>query len=40
MSAPNALLELQDLRIAFAGQAVVQGVNLSIQAGERVALVG
>ena len=40
MSAPNALLELQDLRIAFAGQAVVQGVNLSIQAGERVAMVG
>jgi microcin C transport system ATP-binding protein len=40
MSAPNALLELQDLRIAFAGQAVVQGVNLSIQAGGRVALVG
>jgi microcin C transport system ATP-binding protein len=40
MSTPQALLELQDLRIAFGGQAVVHGVNLSIQAGERVALVG
>jgi microcin C transport system ATP-binding protein len=40
MNAPQALLELRDLRIAFGGQAVVHGVNLSIQAGERVALVG
>ena len=40
MSTPQALLELQDLRIAFGDQAVVHGVNLSIQAGERVALVG
>ena len=40
MNAPQALLELKDLRIAFGGQAVVHGVNLSIQAGERVALVG
>ena len=40
MSTPQALLELKDLRIAFGGQAVVHGVNLSIQAGERVALVG
>jgi microcin C transport system ATP-binding protein len=40
MSTPQALLELKDLRIAFAGQNVVHGVNLSIQAGERVALVG
>lgn len=40
MSPPQALLELRDLRIAFSGQAVVHGVNLSIQAGERVALVG
>ncbi len=40
MSTPQALLELKDLRIAFGGQAVVDGVNLSIQAGERVALVG
>ncbi|MEK7344104.1 MAG: dipeptide ABC transporter ATP-binding protein [Pseudomonadota bacterium] len=37
---PSPLLELKDLRVAFAGQAVVQGVNLRIQAGERVALVG
>ena len=40
MSTPQALLELKDLRIAFGGQAVVHGVNLSLQAGERVALVG
>ena len=40
MSTPQALLELKDLRIAFGGQAVVHGVNLSIQPGERVALVG
>ncbi len=40
MSASPALLELKDLRIAFGGQEVVHGVNLSIQAGERVALVG
>ena len=40
MNAPQALLELKDLRIAFGGQAVVHGVNLSIQPGERVALVG
>lgn len=37
---PSLLLALKDLRVAFAGHAVVQGVNLSIQAGERVALVG
>ncbi len=40
MSTPQALLQLKDLRIAFGGQAVVHGVNLCIQAGERVALVG
>ena len=40
MNHPQALLELKDLRIAFGGQPVVHGVNLSIQAGERVALVG
>lgn len=40
MSTPQAMLQLKDLRIAFGGQAVVHGVNLSIQAGERVALVG
>ena len=40
MSTPQALLQLKDLRIAFSGQSVVHGVNLSIQAGERVALVG
>lgn len=40
MNAPQTLLELKDLRVAFGGQAVVHGVNLSLQAGERVALVG
>ena len=40
MSPPQALLQLKDLHIAFGGQTVVHGVNLSIQAGERVALVG
>jgi len=34
------LLELVDLRIAFAGQEVLHGVNLRIRSGERVALVG
>lgn len=40
MSTPHALLELKDLRIALGGQAVVHGVHLRIQPGERVALVG
>jgi microcin C transport system ATP-binding protein len=40
MSTSQALLELKDLRIAFGGQAVVHGVNLCIQPGERMALVG
>jgi microcin C transport system ATP-binding protein len=34
------LLEVTDLRIAFAGQAVVQGISFQIRAGERLALVG
>jgi microcin C transport system ATP-binding protein len=40
MNAPQALLDLKNLQIAFGGQVVVQGLNLCIQAGERVALVG
>lgn len=40
MNDPQPLLELRQLRIAFGDQAVVHGVNLCIQAGERVALVG
>jgi microcin C transport system ATP-binding protein len=40
MTSPQSLLELRNLRIAFDGQAVVHGVNLCIQSGERVALVG
>lgn len=39
-TAPAPVLELKDLHIAFAGQPVVHGVNLSIGSGERVALVG
>lgn len=34
------LLVLKDLRVAFAAQAVVHGLSLEIQAGERLALVG
>ena len=33
MSRTQALLEIKDLRIVFGGQAVVHGVNLSIQPG-------
>jgi microcin C transport system ATP-binding protein len=40
MTASPALLELKELRIAFGEQVVVQGLNLRIEAGERVALVG
>ncbi|MFL5304929.1 MAG: ABC transporter ATP-binding protein [Polyangia bacterium] len=34
------LLELKDLSVRFADRTVVDGLNLAIQAGERVALVG
>lgn len=40
MSTNPALLEIKDLHIDFAGQTVVHGLNLRIQAGERLALVG
>ncbi len=36
----NKLLEVRDLRIAFAGKEVVHGVNFTVGEGERVALVG
>lgn len=36
----SAALELQDLRIAFSGRAVVDGVSLSVAPGEVVAIVG
>lgn len=36
----SALLDIRDLRVAFDGREVVHGLNLRIQAGERVALVG
>ena len=39
-SEETPLLDVQDLRIAFAGHEVVHGVNFKIQPGERVALVG
>ena len=35
-----ALLQLQDLRIAFNGREVVHGIDLSLRAGEKWALVG
>ena len=38
MSAP--LLEVKNLRVAFGGQPVVHGLDLSIRAGEKLALVG
>jgi ABC-type microcin C transport system duplicated ATPase subunit YejF len=34
------LIEIRDLRVAFAGQAVVHGLNLDIRRGECLALVG
>ena len=39
MSAPN-LLDVQGLRVAFAGKEVVRGIDFSIAAGEKLALVG
>lgn len=36
----NHLLEIRDLRVTFDGTEVVHGVNLSMAAGERLALVG
>jgi len=40
MDTAPCLLELKDLRISFAGQAVVHGINLRLYPGERMALVG
>jgi microcin C transport system ATP-binding protein len=41
MSASSpALIQIDQLRIAFAGKAVVQGVSLQVDAGQRLALVG
>jgi len=36
----KALLDIQDLRIAFEGTTVVHGLNLTVAPGERLALVG
>lgn len=36
----TALLEVQDLRVAFGGKEVVKGISFSINAGEKLALVG
>ncbi len=36
----SALLEVNDLRISFAGKEVVHGVNFSLAPGEKLALVG
>ncbi len=40
MTAPPMLLEVSDLRVAFAGQEVVHGIDFSIRSGEKLALVG
>ncbi|MCH8178498.1 MAG: ABC transporter ATP-binding protein [Proteobacteria bacterium] len=40
MSASQPLLDVRDLRIAFGDREVVHGVNLSLAAGEKLALVG
>lgn len=39
MSAPN-LLDVQGLRVSFAGKEVVRGIDFSVAAGEKLALVG
>ena len=36
----NALIRLQDIRVGFAGQAVLQDVQLSVKPGEIVTLIG
>src|SRR3990167_10111234 len=37
---PTPLLDVRGLRISFAGQEVVRGIDFFIAAGEKVALVG
>ncbi|NQW80422.1 MAG: ABC transporter ATP-binding protein, partial [Polaromonas sp.] len=39
MSAPN-LLDVQGLRVSFAGKEVVRGIDFSVAVGEKLALVG
>ena len=39
-STPTPLLDVRGLRISFAGQEVVHGINFSITPGEKLALVG
>jgi microcin C transport system ATP-binding protein len=36
----SSLLQVQDLRVSFAGKEVVKGISFSINAGEKLALVG
>ena len=38
--ADQALLAVQDLRVAFGGKAVVQGLSYTLQAGQKLAIVG
>ncbi|MDP3522003.1 MAG: dipeptide ABC transporter ATP-binding protein [Hydrogenophaga sp.] len=40
MTAPMPLLEVKDLRVAFAGREVVHGISFHLHAGEKLALVG
>ena len=36
----DSLIRLHDVTVQFAGQAVLEGVNLDLQAGEIVTLIG
>ena len=36
----HPLLAVQDLRVAFGGKAVVQGLSYTLQAGQKLAIVG
>ena len=40
MNSPQTLLDVRDLRVAFAGREVVHGIHFQVHAGEKVALVG
>jgi microcin C transport system ATP-binding protein len=40
MSSDQTLLDVRDLRVAFAGREVVHGIHFQVNAGEKVALVG
>jgi ABC transport system ATP-binding/permease protein len=35
-----ALVSLQEISLAFSGQTIFDGINLQVEAGERIALFG